>query len=741
MTLFLLRKNAGCLKINTSEYFGNSIKRLTFVDRIININLKPIFEMKKLIMTFAACCVLAGCGQKAAHENPFMSEFQSPYGAPDFDKITDADYLPAFEAGIKQQNEEIKSIVDNKEEPTFENTVVAFDNTGEILSRVSHVFFALTEADTNDEIKRIAGEISPKLSSHEDNIYLDDALFKRFKKVYDMYQNKEIELTTEQFRLLDKYYKSFVRAGALLGAEQKDRLRKINQELSSLTLKFRDNVLADGNAYQLVIDKEEDLSGLPEGVRTAAAHLAKELGMEGKWVFTLGGSSRIPFLQYADNRDLRRQIYEAYINKGNNDNEYDNKEVLKQILTLRLEKARLLGFDCYSDFVLDVNMAKNKETVMEFLGKLWPYSLQKAKDERAALQAMMDREGKGEKLEAWDWWYYTSKLRKEKFDLDESEVRPYFSLENVRKGLFYCANKMYGIKLTKVDNVPVYVPGEVDVFKVEDADGSFLGLLYTDYVPRPGKRGGAWMEIFREQDCDIRPLVYNVASFTKPVGDKPALLSAGEVETMFHEFGHGLHGLLTQCNYKGVAGTNVAHDFVELPSQFNEHWAMEPEVLAVYAKHYKTGETIPQELVDKMMSQGSFNQGFEVTERLAACYLDMAMHNLTTTEGLDIARLEAETLKEIGLIPEIAPRYRSTFYNHIMGGYAAGYYGYLWSEQLDADAFSVFKKNGIFDKETCQKFRKNILERGGTDDAMQLYINFRGQKPSIEGLLDARGLK
>ena len=695
--------------------------------------------MRKIIMAAAACLMLASCGQEKV-ENPFFAAFETPYGAPDFNNIKNSDYEPAFMKGIQQHEEQIEAICESKEEPTFENTVEAMDNSGEILERVSSVFFALLDADTNDELTALAEKISPILAEHNDNIYLDDQLFARFKKVHEDVESKKVTLTTEQQRLLDKYYNSFVRSGANLNDDQKDQLREINKKLTTLTLKYRDNVLKFGNEYKLVVDNIEDLVGLPSDAILAAAERAKKTGDKGKWVFNLSSTSRLPLLQYADNRELRKEIYQAYTSQCNDGGKYDNKEILKEVITLRLEKAKLLGYECYSDFVLAENMAKNKENVMKFLDELWPYALNAAKKEKAELQAIMDKEGKGEKLEAWDWPYYAEKLRKEKYDLSETEIQPYLSLENVRKGLFYCANRMYGLHFDKVNEVPVYAE-DVDVFVVKDVNGSILGVLYTDYMPRDGKSSGAWMSNFREQNKKERPIIYNVASFTKPVDDKPSLLTLDEVETMFHEFGHGLHGLLSHTNYKGISGTSVARDFVELPSQFNEHWGTAPEVLVNYAKHYETGEVMPEELIEKIQKQSTFNQGFMMTELLAASYLDMNLHNITSAEDIDIDSFQKDMMDKIGLIPEIAPRYGTTYFTHIMGGYEAGYYSYSWSEQLDADAFSVFLEKGIFDKESAMSFRKNILEKGNSDDPMKLYINFRGQEPTIDALLKMRGLK
>ena len=697
--------------------------------------------MKTLMIAATMSCLFCACSQKEnLTSNPFLTEFQTPYATPDFDRIQFEHYEPAFLKGIEQQNEEIQSIVQSTEAPTFENTVVALDNSGELLARVSGVFFALTEADTNDSLIALQGRIAPMLSEHQDNIYLNADLYQRIATLHQQEEDGTLSLNTEQHYLLDKYYKRFVRSGASLDADKQQRLREINKQLSTLTIDFGNHVLADNNAYQLVIDKEEDLAGLPEAVISGAAHEAEARGLAGKWVFTLQESSRLPLLQYAQNRELRKNIYQAYTSLGNHDNANDNKEVLKQILTLRLEKAKLMGYKNHAEYVLAENMAKTPETVMNFLNNLWGYSIKNARKEAAELQGLMDREGRGEKLEAWDWWYYAEKLRKEKYDLNEDEVKPYFSQEDVWNGLCYVVNKLYGITLTPTDSIPVYNE-DVKTYIVKDADGSLLGIFYQDYMPRAGERSGAWMSNFREADGQTRPLIYNVASFTKPAGDMPSLLTLDETCTMFHEFGHALHGLLTQCQYKGTSGTAVARDFVELPSQIMENWALAPEVLRVYAKHYKTREVIPDELIAKIEKQALFNQGFQVTERLAASLLDMGFHTLTSTEGLDVMEFEKQTMDKLGLIPQIAPRYRATYFNHIMGGYDAGYYSYLWAERLVADAFEAFKEHGLFDQETATSFRKNILEKGGSDDPMKLYVNFRGAEPSIEPLLKLHGLK
>lgn len=693
--------------------------------------------LKKSILILATSCIMYSCATKT-DSNPFLSEFQTPNGVPPFDKIKLEHYEPAFRKGMEEQNANIQAIIDNTETPSFENVIAALDNSSPILDRVGGVFHNLTEAETTDKLTALSIKLAPELAEHEDNISLNQELFKKIDAVYR--QKESLGLSREQERLLEKTYKGFVRSGANLPADKQNRLREINKQLSTLGITFSNNILNENNDFKLFVDKKEDLAGLPEWFCQSAAEEAKAAGQEGKWLFTLHNASRLPFLQYAANRLLREKIYKAYINRGNNNDKNDNKKIISEIISLRLEKAQLLGFDCYSNFVLENKMAKNATTVMDFLNNLWGYALPKAKAEASELQNLMDKEGKGEKLEAWDWWYYTEKLRKEKYNLEESEIKPYFKLDNVRDGAFYVANKLYGITLTKLDNIPVYHP-DVEVFEVKAQDGSQLGIFYADYFPRSGKRGGAWMNNYREQQGNIRPLICNVCSFTKPVGDTPSLLTIDEVETLFHEFGHALHGLLTQCQYKGTSGTNVARDFVELPSQINEHWATEPEVLKIYAKHYQTGEVIPDTLIGKILNQQTFNQGFITTELLAAAILDMNLHNLKNTEGIDVVAYEKEAMERLGLIPQIAPRYRTTYFNHIIGGYAAGYYSYLWANVLDNDAFEAFKEHGIFDKQTAALFRQNVLEKGDSEDPMVLYKNFRGAEPQLDPMLKNRGMK
>ena len=693
--------------------------------------------IKKTLTILAASCMMYSCTTKT-ESNPFFTEFQTEYGVPSFDKIKLEHYEPAFLKGIEEQNQNIEAIIESPEVPTFENTIVALDNSAPILDRVSAIFFNMTDAETTDSLTELSIKLAPVLSEHEDNISLNQTLFKRINDVYQ--QKDSLNLTIEQQRLLDKTYKSFVRSGANLDTKQQARLREINKELSTLGITFSNNVLNENNAFQLFVDKQEDLAGLPEWFCQSAAEEAKAAGQPGKWLFTLHNASRLPFLQYSENRPLREKMYKAYINRGNNNDKNDNKEVISKIISLRLEKANLLGFDCYANFVLDETMAKNANNVMDLLNNLWSYALPKAKSEAAELQQLMDKEGKGEKLEAWDWWYYTEKLRKEKYNLSEEDTKPYFKLENVREGAFAVANKLYGITLSKLEDIPTYHP-DVEVFEVKDVDGSQLGIFYADYFPRPGKSGGAWMSNYREQSGPIRPLVCNVCSFTKPIGDTPSLLTMDEVETLFHEFGHALHGLLTQCKYKGTSGTNVVRDFVELPSQINEHWATEPEVLKMYAKHYATGKVIPDEIIEKILQQKTFNQGFMTTELLAAAILDMNLHMLKDVKNLDVVSYEKEAMDKLNLISEIAPRYRVTYFNHIIGGYAAGYYSYLWANVLDNDAFEAFKEHGIFDKNTAELFRRNVLEKGDSEDPMTLYKNFRGTEPSMEPLLKNRGMK
>ncbi len=703
--------------------------------------------MKKLILYFAGFLIIfSACNQnqKDVKNNPLLAEtFNTPFEVPPFSKIKNKDYLPAFKEAMKIQKEEIDAIVNNPEEPTFENTLVAFDNSGELLHRVSNIFFNLKSADTNDSINQIAKDVSPLLSQHQDDIALNEDLFKRVKTVYD--KQDELNLDTEQKMLLKKVYENFVRGGANLSGEQKERFREINKKLSMLTLKFGENLLNENNAFELVIDNKNDLAGLPDAVIQGAKETAEAKGYDGKWVFTLQKPSLLPFLTYSTKRALREKIFKAYVNRGDNNDANDNKDIIKQIVNLRLERANMLGFKTHADYILDVNMAKNPKNVFDLMYKVWDPAIKVAKQEAADIQKMIDDEGGNFKLKPWDWWYYSEKIRKERYDLDEEALRPYFKLENVRNGMFLLANKLYGITFTELKNVPVYHKDAL-VFEVKDADGSHIGIYYADYFPRKSKRGGAWMTSFTKQSRikgkDVKPIIMNVTNFSKPTGDKPALLSFEEVQTMFHEFGHALHGLLSNCTYNTLSGTSVARDFVELPSQVMENWASEPEMLRLYAKHYKTGEVIPDELIEKIQNSSHFNQGFITVEYTAAALLDMYWHTITEKQdSLDVNKFESDVAEKIGLIPEIVFRYRSTNFSHIFsGGYSAGYYGYQWAAVLDADAFAAFKETGdIFNKEVATSFRNNILSKGGTDDPMNLYVKFRGKKPTPDALLKRKG--
>ena len=681
---------------------------------------------------------LAGC----TTENPFFSEFENQYGIPPFESIKPEHYMPAFKEGIKQQQAEYDAIANNKDSATFANTIEALELSGRLLQKVSGVFFNLYSAETNEKLDTIANEVSPLLSEHADNLYLNDAIFARVKSLYNNREN--LQLNQEQNRILEKYYKNFVRSGADLNPADKEKLREINKKLSLAELTFGQNLLADNNAYQKFVTDKEELKGLPESVVQSAAEAAKAAGQEGKWLFTISKASFMPVLQYGENRALRKELLLAWANRSDNNDANDNKAVIKQILQLRIQKAKLLGFETPADFILDNTMAKTPEKVYEFLASVWQPALNQAKKEAAELQKLRDAEGKGEKLEAWDWWYYAEKLRKAKFDLDEEAIRPYFKMENVRQGAFDLAGKLYGLKFKQLTDMPKY-HADVEAFEITDADGSLIGIIYTDYFPRPGKRAGAWMSNYTEQlyrdGKNIRPVIVNVGNFTKPTSDKPSLLSMDDVQTLFHEFGHALHGLLSQTTYLSLSGTNVVRDFVELPSQIMENWCFEPQVIKTYAKHYQTGEVMPDEMIEKIQKAGTFNQGFVMTELLSAAILDMDYHSLKNADNLDVNTFEKASMEKMGMIPEIIVRYRSTNFNHIFaGGYSAGYYSYTWAEVLDADAYQAFVETGdIYNKEVATAFRKNILEKGDSEEAMKLYLKFRGKEPNPAALLVKRG--
>ena len=674
--------------------------------------------------------------------NPFLQAYDTPYNVPPFDKIKNEHFKPAILEGIKRHEAEINAIANAAAEPTFENTILAMENAGELLSNVNVVFSNLNSANTNKEIQNIAKETAPNLSAHRDNIYLNEKLFARVKALWD--KKETLGLNLEQAKILDNSYKDFVRSGANLSDSDKAILRKINGELSLASLKYGQNILAETNKYELVIDSKKDLAGLPQGLIDAAAADAKAKGKEGKWVFTLSNSSVMPFLQYSSNRELRKQIWNAYQTKGNHDDELDNKKNAVELANLRGQKARLLGFKSHANYVLEESMAKTPENVNKLLNDLWKPALEIAKKEASDIQKMMAKDGIKGAVQPYDWRYYTEKIRKERFDLDEEELKPYFSLDNVRKGVFQVTQKLYGIEYKELNNVPKYHQ-DASVWEVTEADGSPVGIVYMDFHPRDSKRGGAWMTSYRTQKTvdgkRLAPVISIVCNFTKPSGENPALLTFDEVTTFFHEFGHALHGLLSNVTYKSLAGTSVPRDFVELPSQIMENWAAEPAVLKMYAKHYKTGEVIPDALVSKLKKAGTFDQGFATTEYLAASLLDLAYHSQTEDITIDANTFEKEAMAKIGLIESIIPRYRSTYFSHIFsGGYSSGYYSYIWSGVLDTDAFEVFKTTTLFNPEKAKSFRENVLEKGGTEDPMVLYKRFRGAEPSIEPLLRKRGL-
>ena len=703
--------------------------------------------MKKMLMAAGVAFVLGAWTNVSAqgvqaNGNPFLAEYTTPFKVPPFDKIKLEHYKEAFLKGMEEQAQEINAIVKQRSAATFENTIVALDQSGKLLSKVSAVFYGQNSANTSDEMQAISRELSPLLSKHRDDIKLNAGLFQRVKFVYD--QKSKLNLTKEQAKLLEETYKDFVRGGANLDAAKQAKLRELNSELSMLELTFGQNMLKETNDFQLIIDKKEDLSGLPASLIASAADAAKAAKLEGKWLFTLHNPSVMPFLQYADNRALREKIYNGYINRGNNGNKSDNKEVVKKQVTLRLEKAKLMGYKDYASFMLEDRMAKTPEKVYALLDEVWTPALAKAKDELADIKAEIKKEGGNFEPEGWDWRYYFEKAKIAKFNLDENEVRPYLELNNVRDGAFYVANKLYGITFTEIKDIPT-PHEEATAFECKDKDGTHLGVLYMDFFPRESKRGGAWCGGYRSQTYEngkrLAPVVTIVCNFSKPAGDQPALLSADEASTLFHEFGHGLHSLFRDVHYFGVA--SVPRDFVELPSQIMEHWVFEPEVLKVYAKHYKTGEVIPAALIEKLEKSGKYGQGFATVEYLAASLLDMDYHVLKEVPAnLDAMEFEANVMNKRGLLKQIPPRYRSTYFNHTMGGgYTAGYYSYIWAEVLDADAFEAFKETGdIFNQDKAIKFRNNVLTPGAIDDAMDMYKNFRGKEPGTAPLLKNRGL-
>ena len=668
--------------------------------------------MKRVLLSLVIIMAAISCNKI----NPFLAEWDTPYGIPDFDSVKEKHYIPAVKMGIRQQQGEIDAIIANADAPTFENVVEAYENSGAILARVTGVLFNLSETDSDDSLQKIVEKVLPMLSEHSNNIFMNPYFFAKVEKLHNEIDN--LGLTQEQKMVLKKMYKSFVKNGVALDETSQARMREINKELSSLEFTFGNNLLAENNAFA-------DRFGL--SISEYAGAMAS-----------------------TEDRALREEMFKAYSSRGNNGNEYDNKELILKIMALRIEKAKLLGYETPASFILSDKMAGTPEAVDTFLAGLMAPAVAKAREEVADMQTIMDEDVKagllpeGSVIEPWDWAYYAEKVRKVKYALDEEQLRPYFKMENVRQGVFNTASRLWGLQFEKLDSIPVYNP-EVEGFKVTDADGSLIGILLTDYFPRATKRGGAWMSNFVEQrvvdGVDVRPVIVNVGNFAKPTEDKPSLLTLDQVETMFHEFGHALHGLLSKCTYVSVAGTSVARDFVELPSQIMENWAFQKEVLADYARHYETGEVIPDSLVTKINAAETFNQGFMTTELVAASVLDMKWHELTSVEGVDPMAFEAAACKEMGLIDEIIPRYRTTYFNHIFNsGYSAGYYSYLWAEVLDKDAFELFKQKGIFDQNTAASFRRNVLEKGGSDEPMDLYRRFRGADPDPAALIESRGL-
>lgn len=676
--------------------------------------------------------------------NPFLSKYKTPHETPPFDMIKNEHYEPAIDKGIVEHNREISYITLSAMLPDFENTIAQFEHSGKLLTQVTSVFFNLLSAESNDEMMEISQRIQPKLTEHYNNIYLNELLFSRVKAVYDTRFEKN--LTPEEVRLTEKIYRGFEKSGATLSGADRDKYKDLSSKLSQLTLTFGQNALKEGNKFEMLITNESDLAGLPQSARDAAATKAKGKDKEG-WMFDLSAPSYIAFMKYAQNRDLRKQLYMAYNTKCVKGGEFDNQENVKQIAKTRMEIANLLGYPDYASYALSDKMAKNKEGVYGLLDKLFEaYALAAREDVKQVEGFAVGMEGKAVELQPWDWSYYSEKLKDVKYSVNDELVRPYFELENVKKGVFGLATDLYGITFKKNPKIPVYHP-EVEAFDILDEKGNYLAVLFTDFHPREGKRQGAWMTEYKgqyidEKGKDSRPHVSIVMNFTRPTDKEPALLTFDEVETFLHEFGHALHGMLTKCTYESLSGTNVEHDFVELPSQIMENWLTEKEYLDRFARHYKTGEKIPAELVHKLVDASNYNAGYLCYRQLSFGYLDMAWHTLNEPYTGSVIDFEHKAMDKTALLPIVADTNMSTSFGHIFsGGYAAGYYGYKWAEVLDADAFSVFKKTGIFNKETADSFCKNILERGDTEDPMSLYVRFRGQEPSVKALLERNGIK
>ncbi len=685
--------------------------------------------------------ILMNFGMGHTH-NPLLANFSTPHQTAPFDKIKNEHFLPAFSEAINEGEAEIQTIKNNPETPTFENTIVALDRSGKLLNRTAGIFFNLMSSETNDELQQIAQEVSPMLTKFQNDIALDPMLFEGVKAVYD--QKDQLQLTTEQQTLLENTYIGFIRQGAGLSEADKEKFREISTELSKLSLKFSENVLKETNNYELHITDKSKLSGLPESALEAAAGLAKSKNKEG-WTFTLNVPSYLPFMKYADNRDLRKELYLAYSSKSFRGNEFDNQENVKKIVALRLQLAQLLGYNNYADYVLERRMAMNQAGVYKLLDDLYEASFNKAKKEKSEVQDFANRNGFNGEIMPWDWTYYSEKLKVEKFDLNDEMLKPYFELSKVVDGVFGLATELYGITFKPNKNIPVYNE-EVVPYEVYDEDGTFLAVLYTDFHPRAGKQGGAWMNDFKSQwkenGIDSRPHITIVMNFTRPTETKPALLTFDEFETFMHEFGHAIHGMLANSTYLSLSGTSVFRDFVELPSQIMENWAVEKEFLDQFAVHYKTGEIIPAELVKKIVDSQNYLAGYLSVRQLSFGYLDMAWHTLEKPFEGSVKDFEEDAWKKAQIFPRIDKVCMSTQFSHLFsGGYGAGYYSYKWAEVLDADAFSVFKEKGLFNKEVATSFRKNILEKGGSEHPMVLYKRFRGQEPTVDALLERSGLK
>ena len=678
-------------------------------------------------------------------QNPFFEQYQTPHETVPFDRIQTEHYEPAILEGINQQKAEIEAIIQNPEKATFANTVEAFEQSGKLLDKVTTVFSNMLSAETNDELQALAQKVMPLLSEHSNNITLNEKLFDRLKEVYN--QKEDLQLTQEQHRLLDDIYDSFVRHGANLEGEAREQYRQLTNELSMLTLSFSENNLKETNHYQMLLTNKADLAGLPEIVMETAAETAKSEEKEG-WAFTLHAPSYVPFMTYADNRELRHKLYLAYNTKCTHDNEYNNIDIVRKIANTRMKIAQLLGYDNYADYTLKKRMAETSNAVYKLLNQLLEAYTPTAQQEYQEIQDLARQEQDDDfVVMPWDWSYYSNKLKNKKFNLNEEMLRPYFELEQVKKGVFGLAERLYGITFKKNQNIPVYHE-EVEAYEVFDKDGKYLAVLYTDFHPRTGKRAGAWMTSYKEQWIDrktgenSRPHVSVVMNFTKPTANKPALLTFNEVETFLHEFGHSLHGMFANSTYQNLSGTNVYWDFVELPSQIMENFAIEKEFLHTFAKHYQTGELIPDELIQRIVNSSNFNAAYACLRQVSFGLLDMAWYTRNTPFEGDVRVYEQEAWKKAQILPVVSDACMSTQFSHIFaGGYSAGYYSYKWAEVLDADAFSLFKQKGIFNQEVANSFRKNILSKGGTEHPMELYKRFRGQEPTIDALLKRNGIK